>query len=265
MSGDLRFQQILSPAVKQAVRPGQSLILWYPTGESYTNSLGTPLRIGLGQCVPGRPQDCGWLYTTYKLPAGLSGSVQYAADFPEKLDSDLKTLSTASVVNSLDIEAQQEVYAVSIVQGQSDGFDCRHETSAVTALQAATTADGAIGRVVTAVSFNDASGLVDFLSYGWSADRATKYETQVLTTPYDGIGAAAQSLADNGYIITAFGGNGPDGYILIGTRVSGDSISRPILISPDASTSTQGFSLVGWAVNAPYGSNPSAPVWLYEQ
>jgi hypothetical protein len=91
------------------------------------------------------------------------------------------------------------------------------------------------------------------------------YETNVQTAAYNNIGDAATTLANSGYIITAFGGNGTDGYILVGTRVKGDSIPRPILVSPDASVSIQGYARVGWAVNTVSGSNPSPPVWLFEK
>ncbi len=265
MSGDLRFQQVDSAATAQAIQPGGSLILWYPIGWTYPGSVGTPIRLGLGQCVPGIPQDCGWLYTTYKLAATLSQSVSYQPDVLEKLGSDIAGLSSTAVVTSLDIESLEDVFAVSIAQGVANGFDCRQEAASLDALQSAIAADGVAGRVVTAISFDDATGSVAFLSYGWSSDKSTSYETQVMTVPYDGIGTSAQSLASSGYIITAFGGNSPDGYILVGTRVKGDTLPRPALVSPDSSTSTQGYALVGWAINTPYGSNPSAPVWLYER
>jgi hypothetical protein len=59
------------------------------------------------------------------------------------------------------------------------------------------------------------------------------YETQTtLLSPGGDVGAnvlsAATILANDGYIISAFGGNDTDGFILIGTRVQGDSLPRLI-------------------------------------
>jgi hypothetical protein len=157
---------------------------------------------------------------------------------------------------------------MSFLQGAATGFDYVHETSSLSGLPALVANDGAKGRVVTAVSFNDTSGQIDFLSYGWASDAGTVYETSVEATTYNNIGDVATTLANSGYIITAFGGNGTDGYVLIGTRVKGDSIPRPILVSPVASISLQGYAMVGWAVNVvstASGSTSSPPVWLFEE
>jgi len=91
--------------------------------------------------------------------------------------------------------------------------------------------DGSESRVITAVSF-DASGNAILISYGWTGDTTTVYDTQTKFVPAGGqVGAnvlsAATSLANNGYIISAFGGNDTNGYILIGMRVHGDSLPRP--------------------------------------
>lgn len=264
MEGDLRFQQVNASSTANISGWGFSLILWYPIGIWYPNVLGTPLRLGTGQCVDGVPQDCGWLYTTWALPDGPPLNVEYLPDVLKNLDSHLKRLPSNSVVTSLDIEASENVFAASSIEGKGT-FDRRHEIVPLSGLRAAIEDDGNNGRVVTAISFNDATGNIHFLSYGWAEDKAGVYETNVLTGSFDDIGQAATSLANGGYIITAFGGNGQDGYILVGTRVRGDSIPRPILVSPPGSVSTKGFALVGWAINTLYGKNPDPPIWLYER
>ena len=198
----------------------------------------------------------------------MSLSVTYWPDVMEKLDADLSSHSTPNtVVTSLDIEASNDVYAMSYMQGTAGGFDYSLELASLSGLQTLIANDGAKGRVVTAISFDDASGQVNLLSYGWASDKTTVYETSVATATYDNINTAATSLANAGYIITAFGGNDTDGYILVGTRVKGDSIPRPILTWPPApnSASIQGYARVGWAVNTVSGSNPSPPVRLYEK
>ena len=264
-TGDLRFQQV-DASSNTNVYSGTDLILWYPTSVYYPNGIGSPLRLGLGNCVPGIMQDCGWLYSVYLPPAGSGESIKYWPDVISALDSDLASVSTAyTVVTSLDLETANDVYGMSLLTGIAGGFDYGHETASLTNLQNAIANDGAKGRVVTAISFNDASVGIDFLSYGWTSNNGTVYETSVATASFDNIGPAATSLANAGYIITAFGGNGPDGYILVGTRVQGDSIPRPLLVSPPTNISILGYALVGWATNTPYGSNPSPPVWLFEE
>ena len=260
-TGDLRFQSVGAPATSGNLGSPAGLFLLYPIWMSYPNVLGSPLRLGVGQCVDGVKQDCAWLYRTQSLSGTVSQKILYIPDLVEKLDSHIQSLTSSSVITSLDIESGEDIFALSAVQGGSGAFDSRHESASVGGLQSGVEADGIKGRVVTAVSFNDASGAVDFLSYGWDADTETVFDTVVMTSGYDDIGQAAKAIAAGGFIITAFGGNGPDGYILIGTKVHGDSIPRDVLVSPDASTSTAGYALVGWAV----GDSPSPPVWIYER
>ncbi|MHB8304341.1 MAG: hypothetical protein ACYDC6_16255 [Acidobacteriaceae bacterium] len=89
----------------------------------------------------------------------------------------------------------------------------------------------------------------------------------MMTASYNNIGPAATSLANAGYIITAFGGNPTDGYVLVGTRVRGDSMPRPILVFPPtpSSTSTVGYALVGQVFNTTYGNGSDYVTWLFEK
>lgn len=263
--GDLRFQQVNAKSVDSMVGWGYLDILWYPIGFWYPNTVGTPLRLGTGQCVEGIRYDCGWKYTIWHLNDGGPINAGYIPAALEELDLRLGNLSNVSVVTSLDIEASEDVFAFSYLEGKTVVFDRRHEIVSLGELKTAIAEDGKNGRVVTAVSFNDATGNIHFLSYGWAEDKGV-YETNVLTASFNDIGQAATSLANDGYIITAFGGNGKDGYILVGTRLRGDSIPRPILVSPGGSTSHEGFALVGWAVNTLPNKWPDdPPVWIYER
>lgn len=275
MTGDLRFQQVDSPAA--AVEGyGDPIQLIYPMGMYYPVAIGSPLRMGLGQCVPGVAQDCWWDYDIWPSPTSEPVSTLFWIDKYTNLTTDLSSVGTPFldmggnatgdiVVTSLDIETGEDVFAESLVKGPAGGFDMQYQTASLQDLPAEIDDDGANGRVVTAISFNDATGDVVFLSYGWTSAANTAYDTEVQTVPYDDIGSAATTLASQGYIITAFGGNGPDGYILVGTKVQGDTLPRPILISPANSVSTNGYALVGWAVNAPYSANASPPVWIFEK
>lgn len=265
-AGDLRFQAVDSGATDSISGWGFTSHVAYPSGFYYPNDIGTPLRLGAGQCVPGITQDCWWGYTVWPVPKNVSSSITYLPDVLEKLDADLANHNSPNtVISSLDIEAPNDVFGVSLVQGASSGFDMSHESVALNSVAAQATKDGSEGRVVTAISFNDATGQVDLLSYGWTGTQGVVYETDVLTSSYDNIGGAASTLANAGYIITAFGGNSMDGYLLVGTRVKGDTLRRPLLLSPDASVSTQGYALVGWAVNNFPNGGASAPIWIYEQ
>ncbi len=156
------------------------------------------------------------------------------------LVSDLSSYAAPNVVfTSLDLEPTENAYAVSWVQtAQAGGFDFRLDpviapgTNQQAQIQAQTVLDGTESRVVTAVSF-DASGNAVLISYGWTGDTTTVYETQTSLFPPGGdvsanVLSAATTLANEGYIISAFGGNDADGFILIGTRVQGDSLPRSI-------------------------------------
>ncbi|MGC9200232.1 MAG: hypothetical protein ACP5E5_15170 [Acidobacteriaceae bacterium] len=266
-AGDLRFQLVDSPATANGIFGWTPhCCMQYPWGFSYPNSVGTPLQIGAGICAAVALQ-CAWGYSTGPAPAGTTFSVTYRSDLLASLSTDLQSWSTADVVvTSMDIESASGEFAVSFLQGAAGGFDYQLETSSLAGLPALVAQGGAASRVVTAVSFNDATGLVNLLSYGWASDKTTVYDTDVLTVSYANIGTAATTLADAGYVITAFGGNDTDGFLLVGTRVHGDSMPRPIVAIPPmpTSASTTGYALVGRAINElPLSSIP--PAWIFEK
>ncbi|MHB1699548.1 MAG: immunoglobulin domain-containing family protein [Acidobacteriaceae bacterium] len=268
-AGDLRFQQVDAASMAEGLYgPGWKYNngVQYPFPMGYANSVGSPLRIGGGIC-PATGLQCGWPYVTVPVPAGMSLSVSYVPDLLENMAADIKSLNANTVVTSLDIEPANNEYAMSLLQGPAGGFDYILELASLSGLPTLIANDGAKGRVVTAISFDDATGQVNLLSYGWASDKTTVYETSVATATYDNIGSAATSLANSGYIITAFGGNPRDGYVLVGTRVQGDSIPRPILAFPPtpSSTSVVGYALVGNVFNTTYGNGSDYVVWIYEK
>ena len=270
-AGDLRFQLVDSTAMSNGLyAPGWKyhMGIEYPWGYAYSNSVGTPLRIGGGVCATSK-QACAWSYITVPVPAEMSLSVIYRTDMPEQLNTDLQSWITPNtVVTSLDIEASEDVFAMSFIQDAAGGgFDYRLETATLSGLPALVAQDGTQSRVVTAISFNDATGQMNLLSCGWASDKTTVYDTNVLTTSYGNIGQAAATLANAGYIVTAFGGNPTDGYVLVGTRVHGDSMPRPILVFPPTptSTSTVGYALVGQVFNTTYGDGSDYVTWIFEK
>jgi uncharacterized protein (DUF2141 family) len=161
----------------------------------------------------------------------------YKAGYYSDFTSDMQSIAAANVVlTSLDFEPLDGAYAVSWVQTtQSGGFDYRLEAVPQVQIQPTAAADGAESRVVTAVSF-DASGQANLISYGWTGDTTTVYETQTTVVTPENVASAATTLAGEGYVISAFGGNDTDGYILIGMRVKGDSLPRPIMVNGGPAT-----------------------------
>jgi hypothetical protein len=70
--------------------------------------------------------------------------------------------------------------------------------------------------------------------------------------PSNQIGATAAALGNDGYFISAFGGNDNDGYILVGMRVKGDTLPRPIW--------GEGVGTVPATYMTPY---PTFVIWAY--
>jgi hypothetical protein len=120
--------------------------------------------------------------------------------------------------------------------------------------------------VITAISY-DSCGNVFFLAYAWQGD-TNVYEVTVVTTTIDNVGASANSLAAAGYIITALGGDPTDGFLLVGTRVKGDTLARPILVVVPTSPADliplfqSGDAIVGYVVNS---AGVGSSTWIGEQ
>lgn len=92
----------------------------------------------------------------------------------------------------------------------------------------AVSADGAVGRVVTAVSVDADSAR--FLSYTWPNDSGAVYDVAVSDTTIAGLPAAAQALVDAGYVITACGRDMTTGVLLVGTRVHAASAQHSLIV-----------------------------------
>ena len=236
--GDWRFQALDLPAFVPVVA---TFLL---TGEdaSYTNAIGTPLSIGAaapGICGPGIQGGCAWGYSVYGQPAGGTGiSAYYQSDSFTNLDADLQALATPNnVIISLDLEPANSVFAVSWLQTSAEGgFSAITQSIDPADVQAVASRLGEESQVITALSFN--AGQVQVLSYGWQSDATTVYEAKAVAATGDNFITEATSLAAAGYIITALGGDPTDGLILVGTRVQGDTMPRPIqFVTP---TGTQG-------------------------
>jgi hypothetical protein len=241
-AGDLRlllFQQATATGLGAS---SQASSLATNSAVLYPGAVGSPLGLGSSTiCKPGVEYGCGWNFFVESLPTTQNGlTMLYQGRDYGHFASDLSCIEAANVVvHSIDLEPANNAYAMAWVSTfATGGFDQRLETVAPNAVTTAATQDGNESRVITAVSF-DENGQAVLLSYGWTGDTHTVFETQTVTATLDGIADAAKKLAAAGYMISAFGGNDANGYLLVGTRVQGDTIARTLAITtPSGTTST---------------------------
>jgi len=250
MAGDLRFQQVDAPSTADGFVPAKLTDVGVLDTLTFSNAIGTPIFMGPTDCVQGTPDDCAWLLNVLQLPMNVSGlNMIYSSDELSGFSADLTSLNSHTVVTSLDVESVDGAFAVSEIQSvPSGGFSPTTQTVSPANFQAAATQEGAQARVITAVSFS--AGQITFISYGWTNDPSTVYETQTAIATYDQVGATAMNLANQGFIITAFGSgeSSSDGFVFVGTRVKGDTLPRPLLAAPGQQQNPQlndGFAIVG--------------------
>ena len=267
MAGDLRFNQVDAPTTADGPDVGGGIARNFLPFEnvSYTNHIGFPLQLGPGICYPGSQYDCSWELLVSGLPANVSGlSVTYRSDMLSNLAADLSADSPSNaVINCLDEEAANDIFALeSTSTTQATGFTMTRSSVSLNALQGLATQLGLQSQVITALSWN-ASGKLDVLSYSWKSDPSTPYDVLAVPVTMDTVKAQAQTLADEGYIITAFGGNSSSGYVLVGTKVQGDSIPRPLVVAGSLLAPGKGFAPVAMPVD--YTHNPIEYLWIFEK
>ncbi len=244
-TGDLRFQQVASP-VDVAIADVQSVsynLSTAPGGQAtatYAGYLGSPLDIGTaaGTCDPTAPTSCVWGYSVTPIPASTTPiTASYITGPSASFASAIAALpASVSVVTSMDLPPAPSSFALAVASSsQNAGFDTLLEVVPPGAIQATVNADGLKSRVVTAVTF-DSSGNANLLSYGWQGDTTTLYDTTTATVAPANVAAAAASLGAQGYIITAFGGNDANTYVLVGTKVHGDTLPRPTTVITESGT-----------------------------
>jgi hypothetical protein len=281
MPGDLRFLQVDAASTVNGwdnVGVPISSDISGRMGQTFYPSIGTPFYVGSsGDCVSPPSTDglgCAWSFSEFPYtPSSSADSVAagYAGGVYDDFQTDLQDptwpamnqptpVSSSSVINSLDLEPADILFAVSWVQSvQQGGFIREQNTVDLADLQDAVTQEGANGRVVTAVSFD--GGPITYFAYGWQSDPATVYEALAVTASPSGAPNAAASLAVQGYIITATGNaDGAGNILLVGTRVRGDTMPRPFMAAQGstqiAAMQQQGFAPVGVIVdlsqNNPY-------------
>jgi hypothetical protein len=270
--GDLRFQQVGALPTASAISANgvQSSVSGSET-DGFADSTGTPLSMGTNCSASGDPMNCVWSYRPFPLPAGILGlTTSYQASaISDNLNADLASLSVPNVViTSFDLVPANTAYAISSIQtSQAGGFSFTRQSILPGQLQTVASQLGAQSQVITAISF-DSCGDVDFLAYAWQSDTTTIYDVDVVTATLDGVGAAAMNLGAQGYIITALGGDNTNGFLLVGTRVHGDTMPRPVLVvvpTTDADLTPlfqSGDAVVGFLVNS---AGNGSTTWIGER
>jgi hypothetical protein len=263
-SGDLRFQQVdaASTVNGYGAQPASAGPAQFGR---YNNSIGSPLFLSPSTCTVSSTgaYSCTWGFQYYLLPSTLSNlglSIGYGGDKLTNMQADLQSttsgpavLSPTSVVTSFDIQSAANLFAASWIQTtQGGGFDVSQQNVDLTDLAAAATQEGTHSRVITALSYNATSVL--YFSYGWQGDTQTIYETSVVSSPFATVATAAANLAKQGYILTAITpSSSADAYLLVGTRVQGDTIARPFMTASAGAQATammqQGYAVVSILVD----------------
>jgi hypothetical protein len=240
-AGDLRlllFQQATASGLGSNSQSGS---LATNSAVLYPGAVGSPLELGSSSvCQSGVEYGCDWNFFVESLPTSQNGlTMLYQGRLYDKFQADLSCIEAPNVVvHSLDLEPANNAYGMAWVSSLTgSGFDLRIETVDPADIATAAAADGTESRVITAVSF-DETGKAVLLSYGWTGDTHTVFEAKTVQTTLASIVAEAKKLAAAGYIVSAFGGNDANGYLLVGTRVQGDTIARTLAITTPTSTYT---------------------------
>lgn len=227
--GDVRyllFQQVTGPWPLDAntgVLPNEP--------EEVFNALGTPLPMT-------QQGECGWQFSYQYVPTSMNGQFDMYYQANGDYQTWLAYLNSLGQGNIVFISADLEPcvgIAVAYIQVQAAGFDYQLDEFPAAQVSAAIANYGNESRIVTAVTYDSTAGEWVLISYGWQGDTTTVYESQVATIPAGSqdqtgpqVWSAAQTLASQGYFISAFGGNYADGYLMVGMRVQGDTMPRPI-------------------------------------
>ena len=257
--GDLRFQQVDSDSSRNGytISPGFTALACSVAGqggiaESFAASFGTGFAL--------TNQPCLYSFTAFHQPASLPGlemaySVGPFQDFPSVLNQSISLggptpNDPGSVISSLALSPSGAAFAF-VHSDTVSGFTRFQFIVPAASLQALAYQEGLRGCVITAVSFDGSEATV--LSYGWSGDPTSLYDTKVIFTTLSLASGAITQLASEGYILTASAGtqvpNG-SGVILLGSRVLGDVMPRPVLVGDVLSGTVDPLLQQGYAIVA---------------
>lgn len=261
--GDLRFQGVGAapfriPIISAAVRCGSVY--------GYAAAGGTPLALDAN--ASGSTACGAWFFTATALPptVPLLGITYAGRTGVGGLLANLDDLGrTGGVITSLDVEDLADQYAYSEVRSTEGSFQQVYHSVDLADVGALAASEAASGRVVTALASHAGAMLV--VSYGWSGDAGTVYETSVRGASVTSLGDVATGLSGEGFVITAMGRDGAGGLVLVGTRVRGDRTPRPLAIASDwhapSDLLSRGYAIVGYAFVLDTGV--STWVWVAQQ
>jgi hypothetical protein len=265
----MRFKHVqLSPGLQEDYVTNIGAVI--PGNESLTNftgQFGSPLGVGNQNCgSSANLTSCDWPVGEFSAPSIVGFDSAYLADSTTNLASDLAGLGANAVVTSLDEQNGPGfaygivAYSVEMDPTVSGGFSMERATVTDATLATTVAAMAAKGEVVTAASVNSAGG-IDLVAYGWSGDQGTAYDAQAVLTTYAGVGLQAESLAQQGYIVTAAGTADANQMLLVGTKVHGDTLPRNLLYagSQSGGTASEGQIIVGHVFGNDAGNNPNLP------
>ncbi len=261
--GDLRFQQVDAASTVNGYTTGGGILHDAPCpppggGGGWT---GSSSATGTGFFLSNVP--CSFQFNSFALPAGVTGlDVGYFGGPPQNYQSILDAPASSfgfpgpsdqgSVITSLSTAFSGYAVALGFIHSDtSSGFDRAEYTVPASGLQALATQEGLRGRVLTAISYDGTQASV--FSYGWTGDPSTVYETKVVSGTLDTTTDLVKGLAADGYIITATGSSQAEdgnGVILVGTRVQGDTMPRPVLVGDINARTTGPVFAQGYAIVA---------------
>jgi hypothetical protein len=278
-NGDLRFQQVDSentvngygygtgPGLPGATPPGGGLLAGNAIGVASLSSYECGSLFGCTIFINSFKQPAGSVPLAISFNGGQYSSMQ--TDLSQGFWSSMTfgggpVTAPNNVITHLQLDPADNAFDIAYTQtSQTGGFDLAQHTINSASLAAAAQQEGMLSRVITAISYN--AGQITYFSYGWTGDRTTIYETRTATATFDNVGTVAASLAAQGYIITAIGGDATNGVVMVGTRVQGDTMPRSILIEPSFSAAegdipTGGYALVGVVNNLQNSSTTG--IWI---
>lgn len=212
---------------------------------TFLDTIGTPL--GLSSPGPNYPLDTSWSVALFDVPYGLTGyTTFYKSGLISNLSYDIEQIDNSYVVNSLDFSQSAGAYAFQATHTSGIYKYTRSiKTLPIVDIQKEAAAEGILSHVITAISL--IGDKVTIISQGWDGDGDSRYDVDVEFAKVDTFQNVARTLADNGYLISAIGGNSLDGYIFVGTKMSGDSRPRPLIIWDSVNNQPiyRGFAYIG--------------------
>ena len=261
--GDLRFQGVGAVPFRRA--PMISDILSNQQ-IGFRGVAGTPLSLETGLTPATPTQGSAWFYATTQLPPSSQATrVDYTGNMGTTRMTDLMSQASTSngVITSLDFVDENTTYAWSRVGSVGQDYFAVWSVVSPTDVASHVALEGAHGRVITAVAAH--AGTVWIVSHARAGEPPTVYDTSVRGATGSTVGQVSSGLAADGYIITAMGRDGAGGLMLVGTRVQGDRMARPLAVVTGADVPQdlllRGYAIVGYV----FDRDSLAWTWIAQQ